>query len=166
MNLSGGNDKTDKTEVQTPKPLFPKPELLILNALYNTDKQTNKQTKEGSDITTSVATSHVPWPIRPDVLDQEPAPKLRNVMATTSESRHVMTAMPESRHFMTTAIESLHKVVLSPVVPALSRPVVPSLVVSAPASSVVLDMVPVWRHWNRRKYLIETDAVYWLTEIE
>lgn len=157
MNLSGGNDNTDKTEVQTPKPLFPKPELLILNVLYNTDKQM----KEDSDITTSVPTSHVPWPICPDVMNQEPAPKLHHVMATTSESHHVMTAMPESRHFMTTAPESLHKVVPSPVVPALSRPVV-----SAPASSVVLDMVLVWRHWSRRKYLIETDAVYWLTEIE
>lgn len=89
MNLSGGRSST---EVQTTKPLFHKPELLILNALYNTEKhkQTNKQ--------------------------------------------------------------------------ASSTLIMHCLVVSAAPCSVGPDMVPVWRHWSRRKYLTETDAVYWLID--
>lgn len=106
-------------------------------------------------------TFHIPRPIRLDVMEQEPAPKLRHVMATTC---HVMATMPESRYVMTTAAESLHVLVPGPVVPVISRPVVPSPVFSVPPSLVVPDMVPVWRHWSRRKYLIEIDAVYWMID--
>lgn len=93
-------------------------------------------------------TFHIPRPIRLDVMEQEPAPKLRHVMATTC---YVMATMPESRYVMTTAAESLHVLVPGPVF-------------SVPPSLMVPDMVPVWRHWSRRKYLIEIDAVYWMID--